>query len=323
MQRRELDTLVAALGTMPEQLARVVALAGEADARKAPADGAFSLVEHVWHLAEIESLAYSVRLRRLREEIEPVLSDFDGLRLAREGNYSERSLAEGLSVFARWRAGNLETLAGIQGHEWSRAGTQDLIGPVRLEDVPRMMAEHDATHRAELEDLLSALRTRPGESPGAMGRLLEELAATIQELPGIMRGFTDAALRRAPSTAAVGVERFSAIGHLCHLRDVEVEGYHERIRRLRSESHPLLESLSGERLATERHYDGADPQRALAAFVAAREHSLAVLRSVEAWEWGRVGAFEGYGEVTLLRLVEIMAEHDAGHLLALRELPRT
>jgi hypothetical protein len=160
MEKRERDALVGALGAMPDQVARTAALVGEANATVRPPDGSFCFVEHVWHLVDIEGDAYAVRLERLREEADPVLADFDGARVAKERNYRERSVREGLGAFARVRGANLATLAAIQSHEWSRAGTQEQMGPVCLRDVPRMMAEHDATHRREMEDLLRWLATR-------------------------------------------------------------------------------------------------------------------------------------------------------------------
>jgi len=120
----------------------------------------------------------------------------------------------------------------------------------------------------------------------------------------------------------VGVEAFSAIGHACHLRDIEIDGYQLRIRRLRTEPDPDLESLSGEQLAVERAYEAADPGNVLHEFEEARRQTLETLRAVTAEEWSRTGHFEGYGTVSLLRLVEILAEHDEGHLKALAQLPR-
>jgi DinB superfamily len=153
--------------------------------------------------------------------------------------------------------------------------------------------------------------------------LLLQLADTIRTLPSLMREFSDVGLRRAAAKPARAVETFSAIGHLCHLRDIEIDGYHVRLRRLRDEQNPRLISLDSEQLAAERGYDTASSESALAEFVAARETSLAALRAVGSNEWARGGDFDGYGPVTLLGMVEIMVEHDAGHLQAIRDLPRS
>lgn len=155
-----------------------------------------------------------------------------------------------------------------------------------------------------------------------MEALLHKLAQTLDTLPVLLRTFSDDALRRPPEAPAADVETFSALGHVCHLRDIESDGYVVRIQRLRTEDRPLLVSLDGARLAAERSYDTADVEQALAAFGEARARSLEALRSVTPDEWDRGGQFEGYGPVTLRRLVEIMVEHDGGHLLAMSNLPR-
>jgi hypothetical protein len=127
--------------------------------RDTPApDGGFCLLEHAWHLADLEAEGYGVRIRRLLSEDRPVLPDFEGDRIARERRYRERSLAEGLAAFASARAANLARLRAVAGDDWERDGIQDGVGPVCLQDVPRMMADHDASHRAEIDGLLRSLR---------------------------------------------------------------------------------------------------------------------------------------------------------------------
>jgi DinB family protein len=154
MRATELESLLQALGPMPGWVGAAVAKLGDERARHRAADGGFSLVEHVWHLADLEAEGFAGRLRRIREEDEPHLPDFDGARLARERQYGSRDVREGLQVFARARAANLATLRGVSADEWSRRGIQEAVGPVALADIPRMMAEHDASHRQEIGALL-------------------------------------------------------------------------------------------------------------------------------------------------------------------------
>ena len=149
--------LLAVLAAMPDMLARAGASLDPDALRQAGPDGSFSLVEHAWHLADLEREGYGERLRRLQAESEPHLPDFDGARVARERDYRSRSFADGLSAFSEARAGNLALLRALPDASWPREGTQEGVGRVRLADVPRMMDEHDAGHRAEIEALLSFL----------------------------------------------------------------------------------------------------------------------------------------------------------------------
>jgi len=148
--------LLARLAGMPAWLGRAATGLGDAKLRQAPGGG-LALVEHAWHLADLEREGFSERLRRLRDEDGPFLPDFNGARLVRERAYRTRSFAEGLAAFAAARARNLELLRGLPAAAWSRGGTQEGVGAVRLADLPRLMDEHDASHRDEVAALLLIL----------------------------------------------------------------------------------------------------------------------------------------------------------------------
>jgi hypothetical protein len=151
MNRSSQAELLGTLGTMPEYLdARFSALSAEAALRPGP-DAGFSPVEQCWHLADLEREGFGARMRRLRAEDKPRLPDFDGAAIARDRNYRTKSLAEGLAAFRRAREENLAFIASVGTSEWNRAGVQDGVGPVSLCDIPAMMTEHDAAHRAEIE----------------------------------------------------------------------------------------------------------------------------------------------------------------------------
>lgn len=141
---------------MPAWVRAVVDRVPSEEARTPAAHGGFSLVEHAWHLADLETEGYAVRIERLLSEHRPALPDFEGDRIARERCYRERSVHEGVAAFVAARAANLERLRAVPEDAWERDGTQEGVGPVCLQDVARMMAEHDAGHRAEIEALLAA-----------------------------------------------------------------------------------------------------------------------------------------------------------------------
>ena len=149
--RAERNAVMDGLERMPAFLAeRFAALSADEAARPGP-DGGFSPVEQCWHLADLEREGFAARIRRLLDDEEPFLPDFDGARLAQERRYLSRSLGEGVTAFKSARAANLALLRTVGPEQWSRAGTQEGVGRVALCDLPMMMAEHDASHRAEIE----------------------------------------------------------------------------------------------------------------------------------------------------------------------------
>ena len=147
--------VIARLAQMPDDVAAALARAGTR-LRDRPPEGGFSLVEQVWHLADLEREGFGARIARLRAGGAPFLPDFDGDRAARERDYQARSAAEGLEQFRRARQDNLAALRACTAAEWGHEGTQEHVGRVTLSDLPRLMREHDDGHRGEIAALLRA-----------------------------------------------------------------------------------------------------------------------------------------------------------------------
>ncbi len=125
--------------------------------RHRPAAEGFSLVEHVWHLAELEVEAFGVRIERLLHEREPYLEDYDGDAVAKQRDYLARPLAPALAALTAARAATLRKLAAIRGRTWLRSGVQEHVGFVMLGHLPEVILAHDRSHALELADLLDEL----------------------------------------------------------------------------------------------------------------------------------------------------------------------
>jgi hypothetical protein len=150
---------------MPGLLRRLIDEVPEPLVRRRAATSESSIVEHIWHLADLEREGYGARITRLLTETAPRLGDFDGARLARERDYAGADLALGLAVFADARRRNLERLRPLDDSVLLRGGEQEGVGPVTLANVVHMMDAHDRDHARELMELLGEL------SPGLSVRL--------------------------------------------------------------------------------------------------------------------------------------------------------
>lgn len=147
-------SLFAQLAAMPMFLQKSFGSLTMQEAIRRGVGDTFAPVEQCWHLADLEREGFSVRIRRLLLEGTPVLPDFDGARVAEDGQYLRRSLAEGLKAFQVARLETLEQLRAVAPGDWSRTGTQDGVGVVALADIPKLMAAHDDEHRKEIEEWL-------------------------------------------------------------------------------------------------------------------------------------------------------------------------
>jgi uncharacterized damage-inducible protein DinB len=138
-------TLVAALrGTVPQGQGHVQ-----------PADGRFSLAQHVWHLVDVEQFGWARRFNRLLTTRNPLLPGVDGDRLAVERRYQQRRWQPAAARFVRQRQHTLAALAGCT--------PATLLRPVRFSgqattgaDMLAALLAHDHEHRLDLSGLLPA-----------------------------------------------------------------------------------------------------------------------------------------------------------------------
>ena len=150
---------------------------------------------------------------------------------------------------------------------------------------------------------------------------LAALADFPQQLAAHYAAFPDEFKHwRPPSWDGIPSEHYTALEQLCHIRDIEIDGYHKRLERTLIETHPLLPSIDGDALAIERAYADADASAVLAEFAQARARTLEVLSQVTEEQYARTAEFEGYGVVTLRSLVHYLCSHDQQHLAGLQWL---
>lgn len=123
-----------------------------------------------------------------------------------------------------------------------------------------------------------------------------------------------------PSWEGIPSETFTAIGQLCHVRDIEIDGYHVRLQRTLHEDSPVLASLDGYLLAEERNYQGASAAEVLSAFATARTRTLQIISALTPADLERRAVFEGYGALTMRSLVHYLCSHDQQHLAGLQWL---
>lgn len=123
-----------------------------------------------------------------------------------------------------------------------------------------------------------------------------------------------------PSWDGIPSEHFTAIEQVCHVRDVEVDGYHVRFQRTLDESNPFLPDLGSEALAQARSYATADAVEVLAAFRAARAKTVQLLSGLNADQFKRMAEFEDYGPSSLRSLAHYLCSHDQQHLAGLQWL---
>jgi hypothetical protein len=149
--------------------------------------------------------------------------------------------------------------------------------------------------------------------------------AALEAFPRALRQHYDAFPREfvhwsPASWQGVPSEPFTAIEQICHVRDIEIEGYQVRLRRTLAEASPFLPSIDSEAVARQRDYGRADAGQVFADIESARAQTVALLRGLAPAAFDRPAVFEGYGPVTLRGLVHYLCSHDQQHLSGLQWL---
>jgi hypothetical protein len=150
---------------------------------------------------------------------------------------------------------------------------------------------------------------------------ISALADFPSQLERFYQAFPRELTRWAPdSWEGCPSENLTALEQLCHVRDIELDGYHVRFNRLLKETAPVLASLDTYALVKERNYAAAEPSAVFAAFRAARQATVELLTPLSDAQLARAGTFEGYGPVTVRGLIHYLCSHDQQHLAGLQWL---
>ena len=148
-----------------------------------------------------------------------------------------------------------------------------------------------------------------------LNELLSILAATPAKIQNLLKEIPDEQLRHRHSEG-----EFSCVENVCHLRDIEAEGYTTRINRILKENRPFLADIDGGRLAVERDYNNQDIDKAQAAFALASTGNARAIIDLGPEELSREGTLEGVGSVRLDQLLLMMRDHDAVHLKEIEQI---
>jgi hypothetical protein len=125
----------------------------------------------------------------------------------------------------------------------------------------------------------------------------------------------------APSSwDGIPSEPFTPVEQVCHVRDIEIDGYHVRFQRTLNELTPTLAAIDGETLARERSYAKSSAAEAFATIRAARARTVEMISELSPEQLARTAVFEGYGTLSLRSLVHYLCSHDQQHLAGLQWL---
>ena len=153
-----IDSLKRFAGILPA----VVRDVARDDARWRPADGAWSILEVVTHLADEEVEDFRTRLERTLRDPTEAWPPNDPEAWAVERRYNEGDLNEVRARFISERHTSVEWLRGLEAPDWSKAYHHPRWGPIRAGDILVSWAAHDALHLRQIAKRMFQMAQRDG-----------------------------------------------------------------------------------------------------------------------------------------------------------------
>mgnify|MGYP002623216650 CR=1 FL=1 len=145
----------------PARLRELCADLDHSDCIRKPGVGKLSLLEHVWHLADMEQNVFGDRLRRVLEEDDPRLEPIDTEEHAIHDDVLEgRRLGDVLTSWEEARARNVALVEATTPEQWRRPVRHPQLGRATFLDVVRRWSRHDHDHLRQIEILALNCRER-------------------------------------------------------------------------------------------------------------------------------------------------------------------
>lgn len=151
------DELVDSLRKTVSILDGLLVDVGEELAHARPADGEWSAVETVGHLADAEERAVQ-RIEQVARENNPELAGYDAAALVLEHHYQAQALDTVVNRFLALRAERIAALAALTPDQWTRTGIFMGRGATPLTAITVHMVWHDANHLAQIAEALAVGR---------------------------------------------------------------------------------------------------------------------------------------------------------------------
>lgn len=127
------------------------------------ADGKWSILEVICHLADTE-LTQAWRIRRVLTEENPTLEPMDQDVWAERLGYGDRDLAEALDQLRALRLANLRLVERLPPEALERASHHPERGSESLRTILALVAGHDAVHLDQIRRIREAVAGPPDGS---------------------------------------------------------------------------------------------------------------------------------------------------------------
>lgn len=147
-------TALETLASAPKSLGSLVRGREDASLRRKPSSEAWSALEVICHLRDIERL-WADRLVKAAFSDHPSFYVVDVDDLAVRNRYNAQDPALAVKEFTRLREDNLCLLRAVPASQWKRAGRHPKYGEISIERIVEIMTGHDQGHFGQIARALA------------------------------------------------------------------------------------------------------------------------------------------------------------------------
>jgi hypothetical protein len=147
---------LALLAGGPDRVRTAVEGIREADARRSEAEGTWSVLQVLRHLADSE-IVYGYRLRLIVAADRPAIPGYDQDAWAARLDYHHGTVADALGDWGAMRRMTLRWLDTLDASGWERVGVHGERGEESVGHVVRLLAGHDLVHERQVRRIRESL----------------------------------------------------------------------------------------------------------------------------------------------------------------------
>jgi uncharacterized damage-inducible protein DinB len=138
-----------ALAVFPEELKQTLRGLSDSALRHRPADGAWSAIETVGHIMEVEAI-WAGRFRQMLAAEHPSFPRYDPDEAVQRRDYQNKQLDGLLLAFAEQRAEQVAFLRILRPAQLARTAVHATRGVISVADGIAILANHDRAHSQQI-----------------------------------------------------------------------------------------------------------------------------------------------------------------------------
>jgi len=144
-----------ALATFPDELKRTLRGLNDDALRHRPAAGAWSAIETVGHIVEVEAI-WAGRFRQMLAAEHPTFPAYNPDEAVQQRDYQNKQPSGLLIAFAEQRAEQVAFLRILRPAQLARTGVHPTRGVISVADGIAILANHDRAHSQQIAAAIAA-----------------------------------------------------------------------------------------------------------------------------------------------------------------------